>query len=138
MDKKEMRERLEKYLPKRVLDAVDEAIAENSMGAIYLERIKPYKTIYMPEIKGDGLLFTAADMLQMFRYGLHHNIAEKADVAPRKPLYKSGDTLKAKDNPKHTLLIKGYSGDRYKVKDQGMKGFEFYSMDYVEDKFEML
>ena len=136
MDKEEKRKRLEKYLPKRVLDVVDKAIIENTIATQYLLKVKSYKKVFMPEIQSNVELYTMADMIRMFRYGLHHNDEEQPQEEQRVPLFKSGDILKAKDDPNHTLQIKGYNGDRYKVKDQGIKGFEFYSMDYVEEKFE--
>lgn len=133
-----MRERLEKHLPKRVLDVMDNAIQENAVGAEYLKRIKPYKTLFMPEINSNGAVYTMADMLTMFRYGLHHG-KEGESANPdekRKPLFKSGDLLKHKDDARETLQIKGYKGEYYRVKTDDVKGFEYYSMDYVEEHFE--
>ena len=135
-EREQLRQQLEKFVPKRVIDIMDKSMTEAEMAVGYLEKIKPYKVIYQPEIKGKGAVYTMADMIKMFRYGLHHNDEAKPKTEKRKPLFKGGDVLREKVNPDHIITLKGYKGEHYKVREQGKRELVYYSMDYVETNFE--
>lgn len=134
------KEDLEKYIPKRLLVRMDNALKENEMSIPYLEKIKPYKFYDIPADPAHGTkatkgaLYTIADMMTMFRYGLHHN-DEVTEQNERKPKFVNGSVLVHKDDDRDTITIKGYVGEHYKVKIQGEKKYQYYVFDYVEDNY---
>lgn len=55
----------------------------------------------------------------------------------RKPKFRTGDTVRYKNNPKDEIDILAIEGETYLVDDPGCGEPQHYSFDYVENNFEL-